>query len=133
MLDFKSDYKHSHTFSNGVEKIHFELDWYKILAQRPSTKSEVDHAIFDQILVTWRRLDYDIDNIKGIEKIDLENYYRKIGKILDIALKPETNKAIITFSSCPEAEFALITKEFTLKNHSIWAKALKGDGKKFTD
>lgn len=79
MLDFKSEYKNSQKFNNGVEKIHFELDWYKILAQRPSARQETDLAIFDQILVTWRRLDYDVESIKGLEKIDLENYYRKIG------------------------------------------------------
>lgn len=42
MLDFRNNYQNDNGRfrHNDVEKIHFQLDWYKIIAQRPSAKSD---------------------------------------------------------------------------------------------
>jgi RNA recognition motif-containing protein len=41
--------------------------------------------------------------MKGIEKIDLENYFKKLGPIINIDFKPEKSNAIIEFGTCLEA------------------------------
>tara|TARA_B110000285_G_scaffold137909_1_gene154442 strand:- start:492 stop:698 length:207 start_codon:yes stop_codon:yes gene_type:complete len=63
--------------------------------------------------------------MKGIEKMDLQNYYSKSGTILDIEMNDSESRAVITFESCKDAEFALTIPKLTLKNHSVWASPLK--------
>ena len=43
--------------------------------------------------------------MKGIQEEDLENFFKKFGQVCQIEMM--TGRAIITFSNCSEAEFAL--------------------------
>ena len=56
---------------------------------------------------------------------DIENYFRKFGKIVDMDFQSDSNRAMIIFSKCSEAEFALVTPKLEIKNHSVWAKPMK--------
>ena len=107
-------------------ELRWTIDWYKILSQRDNCKFAQKKTEFhDQIFVTWRRIDYDSNNLEGITKDDLKNYYMKFGVIVDMDFQSDANRAFVGFATCDEAEFALSHPKTTIKNHSIWAKSWK--------
>lgn len=92
MLDFKGDRNKP-----------YALDWYKILAQRPSQKIDNSQSFYDQISVTWRRIDYDSSDMSGITEQDLRNYYQKVDSKLQGIEMVAPGKAVISFSNCNDA------------------------------
>ena len=74
-------------------------------------------------MLTWRRIDYDGPDMKGIEEEDLRQFFKKFGKIVQIEMMD--NRAIITYNQCSEAEFCLTVPSIVIKNHSVWAKPFK--------
>lgn len=105
-------------------KTPFAMDWYKILAQRPSLKMYSDQPVFDQVCITWRKIGSDLST-ESLQKEDLRKYYSKFGRIVDIDFQSENNRAMIAFERSIEAEFAVAVTKIVIRNHSVWAKPMK--------
>ena len=99
----------------------FSMDWYTILAQRPSVKSTNNQPIFDEIQITWRKIEKFSNEIS---QDDLLKYFSKFGRIVDISFQPAKCMAIITFQTCEEAEFSIVLPKVVIKNHSLLVKPM---------
>ena len=80
--------------------------------------------------MTWRKIE-QCDGGDDIQQSDLQTYFGKFGRIVDIDFQSEDKRAMIAFQTCEEAEFAVSIAKIVIKNHSVSAQPMKGSSRNY--